>query len=98
MQFLQPVAAIKYNPSGEKLTNWIEDINLKNRYIFGYENTSRKLKKSTNNHFIFEDLSDSFLNYEGIPYVDGGHYSPRANKVLAEKIFKNISQNIDLNN
>ncbi len=97
-QFLQPVAAIKYNPNGEKFTDWIEDINLKNRYIFGYQNASRKIKKISKNYFIFNDLSQVFLSYEGIPYVDGGHYTPRANKVIAEKIFQNISQNINLNN
>lgn len=89
--YLQPVAAIKYNPNGEKLTSWIEDENLKDRYSIGYKETANLLEKIDGaNNYKFINLSDIFLNYKGIPYVDGGHYSPRANRLIAEEMYKSI--------
>ena len=89
--YLQPVAAIKYKPNGEKLTSWIEDENVKNRYSIGYKETSNLLKKIDGaNNYKFVNLSDLFLNFQGIPYVDSGHYSPRANSLIAEEIYKSI--------
>jgi len=34
------------------------------------------------------DLSPLFKDYDGIPYVDNGHYAPRANALLAAAIFR----------
>jgi len=36
----------------------------------------------------YADLSSLFKEYEGIPYVDYGHYAPRANKLIAGEIFR----------
>ena len=34
------------------------------------------------------DLSALFKTYDGIPYVDYGHYAPRANKLIAAGVFR----------
>lgn len=33
-------------------------------------------------------LASLLKTYEGIPYVDCGHYAPRANKLIAGEIFR----------
>tara|TARA_B100000575_G_scaffold294674_1_gene313058 strand:+ start:10232 stop:11419 length:1188 start_codon:yes stop_codon:yes gene_type:complete len=92
--YLQPVAAIKYNPNGEKLTSWIEDERIKNRYRLGYKKISEELKQLEGKiSYKFVDISYLFQNYKGIPYIDGGHYSPRANRLIAEKMYEIILMN-----
>tara|TARA_Y100000589_G_scaffold330934_1_gene382260 strand:+ start:498 stop:1661 length:1164 start_codon:yes stop_codon:yes gene_type:complete len=95
-RFLQPVASIDYTPPSKNvLTSWIND-NPKKVQIFKYGYEFIRGTKEFNNldGISFIDISDIFKNYSGIPYIDAGHYSPRANKLIAEKIFVTINNRL----
>ena len=90
-RFLQPVAAVDYTPpENDALTFWVQDKEKKSRYEIGYSS----IRNFTNKNFFginLIDISYLFKDYSGIPYVDGGHYAPRANKIIAESIYSAIS-------
>lgn len=90
-RFLQPVAAVDYTPpSNDALTKWIKKKNKAARFRDGYN----LIRSNINTDFRgieFIDISKVLSNYTGIPYVDGGHYSPRANKLIADSIYSAIS-------
>jgi len=90
-RFLQPVAAVDYTPpENDALTIWVQDEEKKSRYKIGYS----LIRNFTNKNFLginLIDISYLFKDYSGIPYVDGGHYAPRANKLIAEFIYTAIS-------
>ena len=90
-RFLQPVAAVDYIPSAnDALTNWVQDENKASRFKIGYD----LIRNNTINDIrgiSLIDISKLFKNYSGIPYIDGGHYSPRANNLIAESIYSVIS-------
>ena len=41
------------------------------------------------------DISYALDSMEELSYVDGAHYSPDANKLIAERIFKEIKENLN---
>ncbi len=91
-QFLQPVAAVDYAPlASEVVTEVARKLpEPANRFVAGYS-IMRKAFKSRDARCGAEgleqiDLSALFKDYDGIPYVDYGHYAPRANKLIAAEI------------
>jgi len=90
-RFLQPVAAVDYTPPfNDALTTWTQDNTRASRFRYGY-NLVRGNSSANLRGIKFIDISSVFRNYTGIPYVDGGHYSPRANKLIANSIYSAIS-------
>lgn len=90
-RFLQPVAAVDYTPpSNDALTPWTQDNKKATRFRNGY-NLVRGNTSTDFRGIKFIDISRVFRNYAGIPYVDFGHYSPRANKLIANSIYSAIS-------
>lgn len=93
-QFLQPVSLLHYKPKyGETLSRWIYSSNLdkKARFKKGFENLILLNKNGNNDNYYFVDMSKIFNDYEdGIPYVDPGHYSPRANLSIARFMYNKI--------
>ncbi len=96
-RFLQPVAAVEYTPpSNDALTQWVQDEKSTSRFKIGYSS----IRNSTNERIrgiSLIDISKLFKNYSGIPYIDFGHYAPRANKLIAESIYFNIAPVINHN-
>ena len=91
-RFLQPVAAVDYNPPfNDALTTWIQDNKKASRFRYGY-NLLRGNASTDFQGIKFHDISNVFSDYKGIPYVDSGHYSPRANKLIANSIYSAISE------
>ena len=39
------------------------------------------------------DISDSFKETDPLSYIDGIHYSPSGNRIIAERIYKIIKDN-----
>lgn len=98
-QFLQPISIMDYNPkhNADPLTEYVRENPKfdKQRALMlnGYEQVKHYIKtvqKMQNYYSPIYDLSDSFLLYDGLPYIDSGHYSPRANKLIANKIVHTI--------
>ena len=90
-RFLQPVAAVDYTPpSNDYLTTWTQDNAKVSRFRNGY-NFVRGNTRTDFRGIKFIDISSVFRNYTGIPYIDGGHYSPRANKLIANSIYSAIT-------
>jgi hypothetical protein len=100
-QFLQPVAAIDYNPTEEEVLT--EDARKPSNKIFANENKWLRLGYplmreafrssegrcgSDQKSLAYADLSSLFKTYDGIPYVDYAHYAPRANKLIAAHMFR----------
>jgi hypothetical protein len=96
-QFLQPIAAVDYQPPASEVVT--EDARKRpepaGRFVAGYS-LMREVFRSggdapcggTEKGLTSLDLSSLFKNYEGIPYVDYGHYAPRANKLIATEMFR----------
>lgn len=89
-QYLQPIASISYAPKGETFLSWTKNKELTEIYRIGYEYTSNKLNLLNSKYYKFFDLKDTFLNFNGLPYISGGHYSPKANNLLAKEIYEHI--------
>lgn len=91
-RFLQPIAAVDYTPpSNDALTDWTKnEKKIASRFRDGY--SFIRNNSSTDFRGIkFIDISSVFSDYNGYAYVDGGHYSPRANKLIADSIYSAIS-------
>lgn len=89
-RFLQPVAAVDYNPpANDSLTTWVKDEKKTSRFKIGYKFIRDNLDNDIEG-LSFIDISNLLKNYSGIPYIDEGHYSPRANKLIAEYIYSAI--------
>ncbi|MGA9600904.1 MAG: hypothetical protein WBS22_11755 [Methylocystis sp.] len=94
-QFLQPVAAVDYRPQGsETITEEARKLpEPAGRFVAGYSIIREAFKPGgapcdgAAKGLSYADLSSLFKDYEGIPYVDYGHYAPRANKLIAAEIF-----------
>jgi hypothetical protein len=94
-QFLQPVAAVDYHPQESDAVT--EDARKlpepAGRFVAGYLIMREVFKPGVApcdraaKGLSYLDLSSLFKDYEGIPYVDYGHYAPRANKLIAAEIF-----------
>ena len=96
-QFLQPVPVIDYIPLfNETLTDSrFTKYPHKQALINGYKAVRNDFRNESYQYLSTFDISSLFLNYkDGIPYVDSVHYSPRANSLIAENIFKIISKDI----
>ncbi len=96
-QFLQPVAAIDYQPPElEVVTEEARKLpEPAGRFVAGYSLMREAFRsggdtpcETAEKGLSSMDLSSLFKNYEGIPYVDNGHYAPRANKLIAGEIFR----------
>ena len=89
-QFIQPVAIINYFPyKGETITqrHWANNKSMQDRYKIGYLELKKLIKHDFYDFLKTTDISNIFHNYKnGIPYVDPGHYSPRASKEIAQKM------------
>ena len=95
-QFLQPVAAVDYSPKESEVVT--ADARTQpepaGRFMVGYSVMREAFKSSparcdtAAEGLAYVDLSSLFKDYEGIPYVDYGHYAPRANKLIATEIFR----------
>ena len=92
-QFLQPVPMVDYFPllnetlTDSKYTKYPQ----KQIAMYGYKEVRNDFSNESYQYLSTHDISALFLNYEdGIPYVDSAHYSPRANSLIAENIFKII--------
>jgi hypothetical protein len=95
-QFLQPVAAVDYSPpESEVVTEGARKLpEPAGRFVAGYS-MMREVFRPADAHcdraakgLSYMDLSSLFKAYDGIPYVDYGHYAPRANKLIAAEIFR----------
>lgn len=90
-RFLQPVPAVHYTPPvNDGLTSWVQNEKRASRFRNGYSLILSNINSEIYG-INFLDLSNLFKEYSGIPYVDEGHYSPRANKLVSESIFSAIS-------
>jgi hypothetical protein len=95
-QFLQPVAAVDYHPQESEVVT--EDARKlpepAGRFVAGYSIMREAFRpggppcEAAAKGLSYVDLSSLFKDYEGIPYVDYGHYAPRANKLIATEIFR----------
>ena len=87
--FLQPFATLhgKYfdKPTSGAIENRVLDIGQK-KNLFDKYNILKKTKGII-------DISNTLDNSETLSYVDGVHYSPNANKKIAQNIYKIIKQN-----
>ena len=96
-RFLQPVAAVDYSPpKDDSLTSWVinkPDRTERFKHGYGLIRSSKEFQEI--NGISFHDISSIFKEYVGIPYISSGHYSPRANKEIANKIFEKISTSIE---
>ena len=91
--FLQPVSFIDYPNFGkEELTSSCsKDLVILNRFKNLYPKLSSSIYSSSLKNIKLKDISHIFKDYkDGFPYVDCGHYSPRASKLIAEHIFYEI--------
>ena len=96
-QFLQPVPMVDYEPLlNETLTDSsFTKYSTKQFFIEGYKIVRDDFKNDSYQYLSTYDLSPLFLDYKnGIPYVDSTHYSPRANSLISENIFKVIEKDI----
>lgn len=95
-RFLQPVAAVDYSPpANDALTTWVQDEKKTSRFKIGYSLIRQNLDKEILGLSLV-DISKLLEDYNGIPYIDGGHYSPRANSLIAESIYSAIAPEIIL--
>ena len=99
-QFLQPVAALDYQPpESEVVTEEARKLpEPAGRFVAGYSLMREAFRSggdapcdAAEKGLTSLDLSSLFKSYEGIPYVDYGHYAPRANKLIAGEIFGCVS-------
>ncbi len=86
--FFQPAICVAYQPSEtENRTNWTS------LALPGFAETFRKLytegehRFSEQASFKFKSLKLAFEGIQGPFYIDGLHYTPKGNLVLAEKIY-----------
>lgn len=96
IQFLQPIAVKDYNPrnSSDTITEYVRT-NPKFNYqrdlmLSGYKSLSKEMQGLslgiTSTRRTMVDISMVFKNYDGLPYIDSGHYSPRANSKVSQEI------------
>jgi hypothetical protein len=96
LQFLQPIAVKDYNPTikSDTITEFVRTDSKFNYQrdimVFGYKALSKGIKGqnfgiSSNRHTLI-DISNIFEKYDGLPYIDSGHYSPRANSKVSQEI------------
>ena len=95
-QFLQPVPMVDYIPQlNETLTDSeFTKFPHKQTITYGYKEVRDDFSNESYQYLSTYDLSNLFLNYKGVPYVDAAHYSPRANSLISESIFKVIEKDI----
>ena len=94
-QFLQPVPAVDYKPQeNDVLTKDTRSGTARGTKLeVGYKFMKEVFRSNQQNCPMREkgidymDISSLLEAYEGIPYVDYTHYAPRANKLIAAKIF-----------
>lgn len=95
-RFLQPIAAVDYTPpKNDYLTKWVVTKKSKAKvFKNGYKliRSSKEINKIRG--ISFYDISSIFKKYDGIPYIDAAHYSPRANEEIASTIFEKIRPSI----
>ncbi|ARN80385.1 hypothetical protein DSM21852_36340 [Methylocystis bryophila] len=93
-QFLQPVPAVDYRPqASEVVTEPARKLpEPANRFVTGYSILRKHFAAkdapcaAEPKGMVEVDLSSLFKSYDGIPYVDYGHYAPRANKLIAAEM------------
>lgn len=93
-RFIQPVPAI-YNPRNfnEKISGLNQPI-YKELFSVGYKNIFNNEKQFNFESLKIVDISKIFLLYDGIPYVDPWHYSPRANSLISGEILNQITKSL----
>ena len=88
--FLQPNPAI-HNPRNYNETlSGLNDQKYTSLFSIGYSYLLKEEENKNYENFNIYDLSKIFLNYQGIPYIDPWHYSPRANKQISKKILDTL--------
>ena len=89
---MQPVPAVDYKPpENDVLTSWLKDEPERvERFKYGYSLIKNSKEFKNIEGIKFYDISSIFQNYLGIPYIDYGHYSPRANGIIARLILEKI--------
>jgi len=94
-QFLQPIAAVDYHPQDSEVLTQETRARPEpaGRYAAGYAAMREAFPPAARcgaapKGLSAVDLSPLFKDYDGIPYVDNGHYAPRANALLAAAIFR----------
>jgi|GEM_PF-4387481 len=99
MQYLQPVAVKDYSPSSDEvLTKSFRegDKSRVKRFLVGYDLLSVSLGKTDQGLISgkpwWRDISGLFADYQGIPYVDDGHYSPRAISIIAAVMRQDLTK------
>ena len=94
---LQPVPYIDFpNFRKDEITNACVSDSIEKRFKSIYEVLRKKVFRDKNYKYLSSyDLSPIFKEYSnGIPYVDCGHYSPRASKKIAEKMVNILLEKI----
>lgn len=89
--FLQPVPGYNNDFFPHKFSQELNNqfvINQTNKYKF------IKTKEAEINSIVhYCDISDILSNFKGTPFVDGTHYSPKVNLLIANKISNFINKN-----
>ena len=88
--FLQHNPAI-HNPRNYNETlSGLNDQKYTSLFSIGYSYLLKEEENKNYENFNIYDLSKIFLNYQGIPYIDPWHYSPRANNQISKKILDTL--------
>jgi hypothetical protein len=100
IQFLQPIAVKDYYPREgmDTLTvGFRTDPNHAQKralFIYGYKYLNEMRQKNARQYVgaTFFDISDVFKDYNGLAYVDSGHYSPGGSIKIAKTMYSYIFQ------
>ena len=99
VQFLQPIAIKDYMPinSQDSLTEYVRSNpkfdQQRRLMLYGYAKLGKMIKDKdmiNNSYTKIFDISDAFLAYNGFPYIDAGHYSPRASAIVSARILEKL--------